>query len=458
MQKQASVALGESFIKFINSSRTAFHAVETTKNKLSSLGFQELSEKNPWTVNPGGKYWFTRNQSSIVAFTIGQKWKNGNGFNMVGAHTDSPCLKVKPQSNKSNYGYLQVGVETYGGGLWYTWFDRDLTVGGRVIVKNGESYESRLVYIPRPIMRIPSLAIHLDRTVNEQGFKFNAETATLPVLETAIKAALSTPGEATHNAAFIGLIAQTLDVKVEDIVNFELSLCDTQDAVIGGINNEFIFSGRLDNLMSSFCAIEALCLAATEESLAEEENVRMVCLFDHEEIGSQSAYGAASPIVYDSMLRISESLAKGTPVDMFLTKNKSFMISADMAHAIHPNFGEKHENNHRPYMHKGPVIKFNANQRYATSSETSLVIEHFATANGIPIQKFVVRNDAPCGSTIGPILSSELGVRTVDIGNPQLSMHSIREMCGVDDTYYCVQLCKAFFEGFAALNKNLKID
>jgi len=364
---------------------------------------------------------------------------------------------VKPISKKSSFGYQQVGVELYGGGLWYTWFDRDLTVGGRVIVKTETGYESKLVYINKPILRIPSLAIHLDRAVNTEGFKFNTETATIPVLETALKNAFETPEGAPHHNSLMNLIATTLGVQLDSIVNFELTLCDCQDAVIGGINDEFIFSGRLDNLMSSFCAIEALVETSSKDSLEKEENVRMVVLFDNEEIGSQSAYGANSPLVADAMGRISQSLL-GKPVDMFSIRTNSFLISADMAHAVHPNFGEKHENNHRPYMHKGPVIKFNVNQRYATTAETALVIEHLSKTNDIPYQKFVVRNDSPCGSTIGPILSSELGIRTVDIGNPQLSMHSIREMCGVDDTYHCIALLKAFFEGFAALNKQLKFD
>jgi len=448
---------GSDLINFLNSSRDPFHAVDSIKTKLVKAGFCELKEKDCWvnSIIPGGKYLFTRNQSSIVAFAVGKNWAKGHGFSMIGAHTDSPCLKVKPKSHNQSCGYNQIGVEKYGGGLWFTWFDRDLTVGGRVIVSTESGFESKLVYINRPILRIPSLAIHIDRSANEK-FEFNHETSLLPVIEQEVKTVFETKKGDSHNNALMELLGSTLGIPPSKIHSFELSLCDTQDAVIGGLNNEYIFSGRLDNLCSSYCATMALIESSTAQSLETEENVRVIALFDHEEVGSTSAFGASSTLTIDAMTRIATAL--NSESEMLTSKTNSFFISADMAHAVHPNYSAKHEANHRPEMNKGPVIKNNANQRYASTGPTSLVIEALAKAHNIPIQSFCVRNDVACGSTIGPIVSSAIGVRTVDIGNPQLSMHSIREMCGVDDATHCINLFKAYFEEFPQLNKTITID
>jgi len=444
-------------VTFLNKSRDPFHAVESVRLLLSDAGFVELKEKDSWdkTIVKGGKYWFTRNQSSCVAFCVGNKWQSGNGFSMVGAHTDSPCLKVKQHSHITSYGYNQVGVSLYGGGLWYTWFDRDLTLGGRVIISTETGFEGRLVYIDRPILRVPSLAIHLDRTANEK-FEYNKETNLLPVLESAVSGALETKSTDTHNTVLMQLLATTLGVTVDKIHSFELSVCDTQDAVIGGINSEYIFSGRLDNLMSTYCSTIALIESSTPESLAEEENVRMIALFDHEECGSSSSVGALSPLVHDGITRICTALNSSN--DLLTSKANSFCISADMAHGVHPNYGAKHENNHRPALNKGPVVKMNVNQSYATNGPSSLVIEALAKKYNVPIQNFCIRNDAQCGSTIGPLVSRSLGIRTVDIGAPQLSMHSIREMSGVNDVTHTINLLKGYFKDFAELNKSINID
>jgi len=444
-------------VNFLNASRDPFHAVNSVKNRLQVAGFIELKEKECWdkAIHPGGKYWFTRNQSSIVAFSVGMQWNSGNGFSIIGAHTDSPCMKVKQNSHVTSYGYNQVGVALYGGGLWFTWFDRDLSLSGRVIVSNENGgYESKLLYINRPILRVPSLAIHLDRSANEK-FEFNKETNLVPILET-VSSVLETKSGETHNTALMNLISTTLSVDVSRIHSFELSLCDFQDAVIGGINNEFIFSGRLDNLMSSYCATISLIESSTEKSLQSEENVRLIALFDHEECGSSSSFGAMSPLLHDGIDRICTAL--NSSGDILTTKANSFCISADMGHAIHPNYGSKHENNHRPAINKGPVLKTNVNQSYATNGQTGLVIEALGKKHNIPIQHFCIRNDGVCGSTIGPLVSRNLGIRTVDIGNPQLSMHSIREMSGVNDIDYCIKLFNAFYEDFPSLNKSIIMD
>lgn len=447
-----------------------------TKALLTKAGFTEISERTNWSENGvlqrGQKYFLTRNGSSIIAFGVGGKWQPGNGISIVGAHTDSPCLRVKPVSKKNTAkgGYIQVGVETYGGGLWHTWFDRDLSVAGRIIVKDGARFVPKLVNIKKPLLRIPTLAIHLNRGSADK-FEFNKETQLLPIAGLVEKAlnkksdAADTSAEKTenvdeaefdafapvakrHEKSIIDLIAEDANVRAEDIEDFELMLYDTQASVLGGLNDEFIFSPRQDNLNSSFATITGLIESV--ENLADDEGIRLAALFDHEEIGSASAQGADSNLLLAVLTRLAHTVFPGaekepTASSAFETFSKSFLISADMAHAIHPNYESKHEANHAPAINAGPVIKINANQRYATNSVGMVLIKAVATAARVPLQLFVVRNDSACGSTIGPILASKLGIRTLDIGSPQLSMHSIRETAGSDDVGYSVQLYKEFY-------------
>ncbi|XP_015882310.3 probable aspartyl aminopeptidase [Ziziphus jujuba] len=470
-------------LNFLNASPTAFHAVDEAKKLLRSIGYEQVLERENWKLEAGKKYFFTRNHSTIVAFAIGKKFVAGNGFHIVGAHTDSPCLKLKPISKVTKSGYLEVGVQTYGGGLWHTWFDRDLTVAGRVIIreeKDGSvSYLHRLVRIEEPIIRIPTLAIHLDRNVND-GFKVNTQTHLLPILATSIKAELDkvvgengciesqaqNDGKKSnekidsnrHHSLLLQLLASQLGCKPDDICDFELQACDTQPSILAGATKEFIFSGRLDNLCMSFCSLKALVDAtASESSLEDEAGVRMVALFDHEEVGSNSAQGAGSPVTLNALSRITNSF---TSDSQLLEKaiQKSFLVSADMAHALHPNYVDKHEENHQPKLHGGLVIKHNANQRYATNAVTSFVFREIANNHELPIQDFVVRNDMGCGSTIGPILASGVGIRTVDVGAPQLSMHSIREMCAVDDVKHSYEHFKAYFQEFTHLDAKITVD
>ncbi|KAJ6748441.1 ASPARTYL AMINOPEPTIDASE [Salix purpurea] len=459
--------------------------IEEAKKRLRNAGYEQVSERQDWNLEAGKRYFFTRNHSTIVVFAIGNKFEAGNGFYIVGAHTDSPCLKLKPVSKVTKGGYLKVGVQTYGSGLWHTWFDRDLTVAGRVIIKEEKdgsvSYSHRLVRIEEPIMRVPTIAIHLDRNVNSDGFKVNTETQLLPVLATSIKTELnkafaeSDPlkSEETladgkksdkvmikskHHSLVLEMIANQIGCKVDDICDFELQVCDTQPSVIAGAAKEFIFSGRLDNLCSSFCSLKALIDATSSESdLKDESGVRMVALFDHEEVGSNSAQGAGSPVMLDALSRITSSFdsdSKLLPKAIQL----SYLVSADMAHALHPNYMDKHEENHQPKLHGGLVIKHNANQRYATNAVTSFLFREIASKHNIPTQDFVVRNDMACGSTIGPILASGVGIRTVDVGAPQLSMHSIREMCAVDDVKHSYEHFKAFFQDFSNLDAKITVD
>ncbi|OMO71728.1 Peptidase M18 [Corchorus olitorius] len=457
------------FINFLNASPTAFHAVDEAKKRLQKVGYEQVLEREDWKLEAGKRYFFTRNHSTIVAFAIGKKYVAGNGFHIVGAHTDSPCLKLKPVTKVTKGGYLEVGVQTYGGGLWHTWFDRDLTVAGRVIIKEEKggsvSYSHQLLRIEEPIMRVPTLAIHLDRGVND-GFKVNTQSHLLPVLATSIKAELNKevaengPSEkiTKHHSLLLQIIANNLGCQPDQICDFELQACDTQPSIVAGATKEFVFSGRLDNLCMSFCSLKALIDATSSENdLEDESGVRMVALFDHEEVGSNSAQGAGSPAMLDALSRITLSFTSDSKL---LTKaiQRSLLVSADMAHALHPNYMDRHEDNHQPKLHGGLVIKHNANQRYATNAVTSFIFRDIATRHDLPIQDFVVRNDMPCGSTIGPILASGVGIRTVDVGAPQLSMHSIREMCAVDDVKHSYEHFKAFFLEFTHLDAKITVD
>lgn len=452
------IPFAKRLLNFVDQSVSPYHAVENSRKLLEGAGFQYLSENHPWNVQPGGKYFFTRNQSTIVAFAVGKKFQPGNGFNIVGAHTDSPNLKVKPHSAVEASGYFEVGVELYGGGIWHSWFDRDLTVAGRVLVKDGDKFVSRLVKINKPLLRIPTLAIHLDRSVNTDGFKFNTQTHLLPVLSSAVKKELQGNPKPDHHPLLLDLLAKELGVDASDIQTFDLNLCDVQPGAIGGALDEFIFSPRLDNLCMSFCSLQGLIDAVSSPSFQEETNVHLVMLFDNEEVGSSSQQGAASPLVLDVINRVTalhENLPQNT-VDQAI--RRSFLISADMAHAIHPNYASNHEPLHQPKINAGPVIKHNANLRYTTTAFSAFVIKELAKRGDVPIQEFVVKNDSACGSTIGPILSTLAGIRAVDIGNPQWSMHSIREQCGVADPTYATKLLREFFEHFSTLDKKIVID
>jgi len=445
------------FLAFLEQSPSPFHAVESSRKLLHAAGFKELKERSTFQdqIKSNGKYFYTRNQSAIVAFTIGGYYKRGNGFSIIGAHTDSPCLKVRPVSKKEKFGILQVGVELYGGGLWHTWFDRDLSIAGRVMIKTASGHEQRLVRVNKPILRIPNLAIHL--STERDTFTYNKETHLTPVLGLAAEKALNAD-TLSHHPVLLDLVAKELGIKVDEIRDFELCLYDTQAPAVGGANDEFVFSARLDNLGMSYCALEALIKAESQET---DTNIRMIALFDNEEVGSVSTAGADSNLLQVALKRIGEVevgdavTSKSAAEEALL---KSMLISADMAHGIHPNYSEKHEELHRPLMNAGVVIKQNANQRYATTSVTSLILKEVAKKRGIVLQEFVVRNDSPCGSTIGPMLSAKLGIRTIDVGNPQWSMHSIRETCGTRDVQTAIDLFVSFFEEFAKVEAALVVD
>ncbi|KAI9758048.1 MAG: hypothetical protein M1815_005325 [Lichina confinis] len=499
---KATPQAAKDFLEFVNASPTPFHAVESVKKRLDNAGFRELLEVESWPsqVHLGGKYYCTRNGSSIVAFAVGKKWRPGNSLAMVGAHTDSPCLRVKPVSKKQNDGFIQVGVETYGGGLWHTWFDRDLSIAGRAMVRSRDgTVRAPLVKIDRPILRIPTLAIHLDA---QDPFSFNKETQLFPIAGL-VAAELNRTGQTSkaesteaqkaesrreplksmtqrHHPYLLDLIAQDLRAETDDIVDFEMVLYDTQQSCIGGLNNELIFSARLDNLMMSFCGLLGLVRSVeSASSLDDEPGIRLLSLFDHEEIGSLTAQGADSNLLPSVVSRLTafqphlfgqEDLSRAdleTNTGYEQSLATSVLLSADMAHAVHPNYPTKYESDHRPEINQGVVIKINANARYATNSPGIVLLQEMArragpaadaqdkSQSGVPLQLFVVRNDSRCGSTIGPMLSAALGVRTVDIGNPQLSMHSIRETGGVYDVDHAIQLLDSFYRNFSEVKRKI---
>ncbi|KAJ7591171.1 peptidase M18 [Mycena floridula] len=448
------------FLSFVNASPTAYHAVANASARLEKVGFRKLRERDNWEseLKAGGKYFFTRNQVALIAFTLPKHWQAGTGMSVVATHVDSPNLRVRPISKKINAGYLQVGVETYGGGIWHSWLDRDLSLAGRVIVADGSgSFSSRLVKIERPVLRIPTLAIHLDRNVNE-SLKFNQETEFVPILGL-VQSKLNSADQGTiparassvqenHHSSLLSLLSGELSVAPEEIHDLELALYDTQPSVLGGIENEFVFSPRLDNLYSSFCALEAMA----ESSATSDGNVNCICLFNHEEIGSVSSSGAESnllPMLLNRLSPTAQSLAESI--------SRSFLISADMGHGVHPNYTSKHEENHKPVLNGGVVIKTNAKQRYTSDAISSFLLKQMIEKKGGKVQEFEARNDMACGSTVGPHIST-IGLRSVDVGCAMLSMHSVRETAGTHDLERYIALFSTFFEEFAEMDKNLAVD
>ena len=418
-------------LRFLDMSPTPFHAVDTMLVALRAAGFEALDERDEWQLQPGGRYFVVRNGSSLVAFCCGESDLLQRGWRMVGAHTDSPNLKVKPSPELHRHGYFQVGVEVYGGALLNPWFDRDLALAGRVNYENKQGELcSCLLNITRPLGLIPSLAIHLDREANN-SHAINPQKD-LPVV-------LLQSGEKQNFRALLAteMAAQGL-ADVATVLDYELSFYDCQKAAMVGWNEDFIASARLDNLLSCFIGVQALL-----NSDAQSHTV-LVCN-DHEEVGSQSAVGAQGPMLESVLRRIA-----GDEVRLQRAMANSMMISADNAHGIHPNFSDRHDANHGPLLNAGPVIKNNVNQRYATNSDTSSLFRRLCADQDVAVQSFVVRSDMACGSTVGPLTAAALGVKTLDVGVPTFAMHSIRELAGSQDAFDLAKVLSAFY-GLAAL-------
>jgi len=416
--------------QFLHYATTPFHAVQLMSRQLAEAGFVALDDKQSWNIKPGGKYYLQRNGSSLVAFVAGVNSDPQQGIAMVGAHTDSPCLMVKPTPEKYEQGYFRLGVEVYGGALLNPWFDRDLSLAGRVSFETSQGkLATALIDYRSAIATVPSLAIHLDREANKSR-SINPQTDILPVL-----CQLDGGSKPDFRAIIQArLLEEHPDCDVVRILDYELSFYDTQGAALIGLHDEFIASARLDNLLSCYTGLQALLQSdGTRSSL-------LVCN-DHEEVGSLSAAGAQGPLLKSVLKRLA-----GDEYKYAALIDNSMMISADNAHAIHPNFADKHDANHGPLINGGPVIKINNNQRYATNSETSGFFRLLAAKEDVPVQSFVVRTDMACGSTIGPITAGGIGVKTLDIGVPTFGMHSIRELGGAADAYNLSKILVRYFD------------
>lgn len=414
-------------LDFLKNSPSPFHATQSMCTALQAAGYQALDERETWQLEPQGRYYVTRNDSSIIAIQLGESDPVKHGIRMVGAHTDSPCLKVKPQPELSKHSYWQLGVEVYGGVLLSPWFDRDLSLAGRVTFQSDGQLHSRLIDFKQAIASIPSLAIHLNREANS-GWAINPQTELPPILA-------QVHGD-DHPDLRALLAQQLLDehgLSDINILDYELCFYDSQPAALIGLQRDFIAGARLDNLLSCYAGLEALLKS-------DSQHTQVLVCTDHEEVGSNSACGADGPFLEQVLRRV-----LGSQEAFVRCIQHSLLISADNAHGIHPNYADKHDGNHGPLLNQGPVIKINANQRYATNSETSSFFKLLCQAVDVPVQSFVTRTDLGCGSTIGPITAGQLGIQTIDIGVPTFAMHSIRELAGSQDLGYLIKVLLAFY-------------
>ncbi|HLO63792.1 MAG TPA: M18 family aminopeptidase [Azonexus sp.] len=421
----------QDLLDFIDASPSPWHAVHTCEERLQAAGFSRLEESERWALQAGGKYYVVRGGSSIIAFIVGREAMAETGLRIIGAHTDSPGLRIKPKPADEVGGMVRLGVEVYGGPILATFADRDLSLAGRVNVRVASGFETRLVRFADPLLRLPNLAIHMNREVNENGLKFNKQSE-LPLLlgvaEDGVKA----------DQRFRLPIATALGVKPEDLLTWELNAYDTQKGSFWGADREFITDSQLDNLASCHAALSALLATNTPAATA------LCAFFDHEEVGSESATGAGGSFVADVIARLAGNAALDGE-DQRRMRARSFFISADMAHGWHPNFPAAYEPCHHALVNAGPVIKSNANQRYSTNADTAARFMAICDKAGVPCQQYAHRTDLGCGSTIGPIVASRLGIASVDVGSPMWAMHSIRESAGVlDHSYMIAALTTAF--------------
>jgi aspartyl aminopeptidase len=427
-----SRAFAQDLLSFIDTSPSPWHAVDSVATLLQNNGFKPLIENQPWQFKKNGRYYVVRDGASIIAFVMGNQTLAEAGFRIVGAHTDSPGLRLKPKAAFSSQGVAQLGVEVYGGPILATFTDRDLSLAGRVIVRNGDLHTTRHVRFNSSIVRLPNLAIHMNREVNDKGLVLNKQTG-LPLI---FGFAADTADAQTQ---LTNALAEQLGVESNDILTWDLTVFDTQKGSFWGLNEAFIANSQLDNLASCHAAIHALISNKKPNSTA------ICALFDHEEVGSESATGAGGSFMSDVMTRICAS-TNTSAEDRLRALANSFFISADMAHAYHPNHAGSYEPCHHVQVNHGPVIKTNANQRYSTNAETAARFIQLCKQADVPYQQYAHRTDLGCGSTIGPVLASQLGIASVDVGNPMWAMHSIRESAGVLDHYYLLNVLKQHFQ------------
>jgi aspartyl aminopeptidase len=414
---------------FLDRSPTPYHAVAESVRRLEAAGFRPLREQEIWTLEPDARRYVVRAEGSLVALQAGRESPAEAGFRILGAHTDSPNLRLKPRPDRAAQGYRQLAVEVYGAPLLHTWLDRELSLAGRVSFAEGGgerpgAVRTALVDFRRPLLRVPNLAIHLQREIAQEGLKLNAQQHLAPLLgledAPALAELLASELRASGAAA----------IEPGDVLGFDLMAYDVQGASVVGARGEFVCSPRLDNLASCHATVTALVETARESLGA---GTRMIVLYDHEEVGSRSAQGAGGTLLADVLERSVSGYKDGARQGVARAVARSLLVSVDMAHAVHPNYADRHEPEHRPVVGQGPVIKVNANQSYASDAETTAVLASLCRGVGVRPQHFVVRSDLACGSTIGPITAARVGIRSVDVGSPMLAMHSCRELAGSAD-------------------------
>ena len=434
MDKIQQQKFSEDLLQYLNESPTAYHAVENAAAILKKNNFQELKETDEWSLQKGGKYFLTKNQSGIIAFTVGDGDLASEGFRIIGAHTDSPNFKIKPRPcTVTPDGYVKVNVEVYGGPILSTWFDRPLAVAGRVVVKEDNELRGKLIKIDKPVFMIPNLCVHFQRDVNEKGFSYNKQKDIFPLLS-------MTEDGAEKDDYLYNLIQIETGIEKANILDYELFLYEYQKGIFTGKDKEFISASRIDDLAMVYAGLSALA-----ESADEGNAYRIFAAFDNEEVGSTTAQGAHSGLLIHTLNRICKNLGL-TDDAYFRVVANSTSISADTAHAVHPNYSDKHDPENRPVLGGGPVIKYSASQRYGTTAFSAAYFIEACEQAGVPYQKYVNRNDIVGGSTIGPALSSLTTIPTVDMGIPMLAMHSIREFGAVIDNVYTKMAFRAYYD------------
>ncbi len=418
-------------IDFIDASPSPWHAVASAEARLQAQGYVRLDEGERWQLVAGGRYYAVRGGASLIAFIVGSLPLAQSGFRIVGAHTDSPGLRLKPKPAIGGDGLLRLGVEVYGGPILATFSDRDLSLAGRVVLRTPGGTQTRLVRFEQPLLRLPNLAIHMNREVNEQGLKFNKQT------ELPLTVGVLGEGEDAE-ARLRALLAEAVNAEAADLLSWELSVHDVQKGCLWGADKEFIADSQLDNLGSTHAALSALIATVQPASTC------VAAFFDHEEVGSESATGAGGSFIADVLGRIGAQAGLDEE-DRRRALARSFFISADMAHAYNPNFPAAYEPGHKVRVNGGPVIKTNVNQRYTTTAESAARFMGFCQQAGVPCQQYAHRSDLGCGSTIGPIVAAQLGVASVDVGSPMWAMHSARESAGVLDHAWMIAALGAAF-------------
>ena len=475
---QKSLEFGQTAVNALKKSVSPYNFVEHAKKELKSSGFTQIYESDPWNLEPGKKYFYTRNNSCIIAFNVGKKFNPEEScFKIIGAHTDSPSLRIAPNSYNPSGEIERYNVQYYGGGLWFTWLDRDLSLAGKVIFKDNEGkLTSKIIQVEEPIFFIPNCPPHLKSSSERESLTINKENHLKPLIATLKvndilneeKEDDKKPKDKKLGKTLRNIILKELNKDCEkpiinsgeQIVDYDLVLYDSQAPNLIGLNKEFLASGRLDNLGSSIPALYAMINASKDELLSEQSSINIIALFDNEEIGSMTYQGADSNFFLMHLKRIFSQSLNITKMpyseDLYMRfMAKSYVISADLAHAFNPNYPEKFQSQHTNKMQQGVVLKINVNGRYSTESENAAVFKELAKLCNVPIQEFIVRQDSPCGTTIGPITSAKIGIKSVDVGIAQLAMHSIREQLGIVDLYYYRTIFEEFFKSYEKVKGNI---